>query len=297
MKKEDFNKIQPEIQEYIQYMIDLKIINSENKEKILDKLSHTKIERVHNETFGGKTLRQGKDIIVQICENQIKLESEKSKQDYNEALYENIFHELTHASSILDDEIEEKITTIFSKLNTNNNDFPYINYQGYTIINEFIAQSIAQKMVTEKYKEKYNGENLYKKKHSTFTYNENRFAPNGSSFSYEYDSSLNYYGEIEEFALKFIESVYGKRDIERLYNDHFNGDFIEKTANEFSKRKNGLDNLYQLFGNMSNIITYDYYQQGYYPGHYPSLTVDKFKKSVTEFNKIIDFEIERQQSI
>ncbi len=54
MKKEEFDKLKPEIQEYIQYLLNIGLINTSNKEKILDKLSRTKIKPVTNETFGGE---------------------------------------------------------------------------------------------------------------------------------------------------------------------------------------------------------------------------------------------------
>ena len=181
---------------------------------------------------------------------------------------------------------------IFSDLSNKKGDFPYIYTHGYVIIHEYIAQSIAQKLTAEK----FNIKNPSKKKHSTFTYNEKGYAPESSSFSYEYDSSLHFYGEVEEFALKFIESVYGKRDVDRLYKDHFDEKILDIISNEYQKRPNGIANLYQIFGHMSNIIVYDYYQQNYIEGHYPSFTVEKFKNSVNGFNKLIDKELNRQAS-
>ena len=47
---------------------------------------------------------------------------------------------------------------------------------------------------------------------------------------------------------------------------------------------------------MSNIIVFDYYQQGYIPSNHPSFTVKKFKNSVNEFNRLIDKELDRQAS-
>lgn len=293
MKKEEFDKLKPEIQEYIQYLLNIRLINTTNKEKILDKLSRTKIKPVTNKTFGGETKHSGNDIIVSICEDRIALESKEFVRDFQQSLGENIFHELIHASSILDDEIEQKLTTTFSNFTDENNAFPFVNTHGYTIINEYIAQSIAQRLVAEKYKDP----NLFPNRHCKFTFNENGYAPEGSSFSYEYDSSLNFYGEIEEFALKFVESVYGKRDIEKLYFNHFNGNFIDVASDEFRKRKNGMENLYQMFGYMSNIIASVYYQQGYLNARYPFLSVENFKNSVNGFNRIADMEINRQFSL
>ena len=294
MKNEEFNNLQPEIQEYIKYLLNIGLINTSNKEKILDKLSRTTINYVEKKPYGGCTIHSGNQIIVEICKDQIELESKEAGRDFQKSLDENIFHELTHASSILDDEIEEKLKTIFSNHTTENSDFPFINTYGYTIVNEYIAQSIAQKLVAEKYQD----QNLFPSKHCKFIYDENGNASKDSSFSYEYDSSLNFYGEVEEFALKFVESVYGKRDIERLYFDHFNCDFIDISANAFRKRNNGMENLYQMFGYMSNIIVSSYYQQGYFGSETRSnLSVENFKNSVNGFNRIANMEINRQLSL
>lgn len=298
MKKEEFDKLQPEIQEYIQYCINIGIFNSENKEKILDKLSRTEIKYVDNKDYGGFTYRSGDKIIVEICKDKIEMESKEFGWDFKESLDENLFHELTHASSMLDDEIQEKMTTIFFDFTNENNSFPFLNAYGYAIVNEYIAQSIAQKLVAEKYKEKYKDKKPFSKKHRKFVYNENGYISQDLSFSYEYDSDLNFYGEIEEFALKFAESLYGKQDVKRLYRDHFSGNIFDVISNEFKRRANGLENLYKMFGNMSNIIIGDYYQQGYLGSKKrEECSISLFKNSVNEFNRIADFEIYRQQRI
>lgn len=58
-----------------------------------------------------------------------------------------------------------------------------------------------------------------------------------------------------------------------------------------------MENLYQMFGYMSNIIGSVYYQQGYLNARYPFLSVENFKNSVNGFNRIADMEINRQFSL
>lgn len=39
MKKEEFDKLKPEIQEYIQYLLNIRLINTSNKERIWKRFS------------------------------------------------------------------------------------------------------------------------------------------------------------------------------------------------------------------------------------------------------------------
>lgn len=280
MKKEEYEKLDKRIQEYIKHCVELGVINNENMGYMLDRLSRTKIVMVENAPYGGRTYSKNEDIIVEICYKKLEEEAREFGRNIEEYIDENIFHELTHASSLDENEIQEKIRQIVEEPNV----FPYILERGYEIINEYIAQSLAQKMVAAKY------EKTYTKEHKKFVYNENGFLPENESFSYEYDSDLFWYGELEEFAMKFIESVYGTRDANSLYVDHFNGSVIDKAIKNYSHKKDGIHNLYRLFGNMSNIVVGDYYQQGYYGGTHNNnwSNIDVFVNSINDFNEIIE---------
>lgn len=293
MKKEEFEKLQPKIQEYIHYMVDIDMINANNKDRILDKLSRTEITYDPNKPYGGSTvLGESNTIKVSICRDYIEKESKEMNIDFDELLDINIFHELTHASSILDGELENKTKLLFSDIDKSNDDYPLFFMYGYTLINEFIAQSISQKIMEKK----YGNQNLYPVKHSKFTYNENGYLPKEEEFSYEYNSGLVYYGELEDFALKFIQTIYGDKNIERLYEYHFEDKIFDVLSTSFKNRKNGMENLFDMFGCMSNIVAGDYYQHGYW-GTEKSIwsNIRLFKNSINEFNRIADNEIEKQQ--
>lgn len=293
MKKKEFEKLLPEIQEYIKYCVYFGIINSDNKDIILDRLSRTKLSLdVKDKCFGGRTSIKDNIIIVEICKNTLQKEANEMKRNFEIAYDETLFHELAHASSFADTEIEVKTSEIFSEINDGK--FPHINYYGYGIISEFVAQSIAQMIIVEKYK----GTITYPKKQQTFTFNENGYIPDDLGYSYDYTSDLVFYGEVEEFALKFIRNLYGEQDIQKLYQDHFSGNIFNIISETFNSRKNGIENLYQLFGNMSNIIASDYYQQGNFgPNRYPSLSVDNFKKSINEFNRVANLEVDKRPKL
>ncbi len=298
MKKEEFEKLQPKIQEYIHYMVDIGMINSKNKEKILDKLSRTIIEKRHSkpdEIYGGKTETEKDNTIkVTILTDVIEKEAKEMNMDLDLLIDINIYHELTHASSILDEELDQKTKTLFSDLEDKENSYPFIFDYGYTIIQEYIAQSISQKLVAEKYK----NPNLFPVKHNKFIFNENGYLEEKPAYSYEYNSSLVYYGELENFALKFIQTIYGKTDIERLYEDHFEDKIFDVLSTNFKNRKNGMKNLYDMFGNMANIGIVDYYQQGYLGKVKRKwCNIDFFRNSIKEFNRISDIEIERDMQL
>lgn len=293
MKKEEFEKLQPEIQDYIHYMVSIGMINANNKDKILDRLSRTKVINDEELTAGGETTYdKNNSIIVKINKKYIEKESEQMHIDIDELMDINIFHELTHASSILDSELEEKTKMLFDSVDKKDNEYSFIFTHGYVLIHEFIAQSISQKIMEKK----YGDPNRYPVKHGIFIYDENGYLPKEEAFSYEYDSGFVYYGELEKFALKFVESVYGDRDVKKLYSDHFNDKIFEVLLDKFKNRKNGMENLYNLFGHMSNILIGDYHQQGYLgTGKSIWSNIKSFKNSVNEFNRIADNEIEKQQ--
>jgi len=285
MKKEEYEKLDKRVQEYIKHCVELGVINNENMNYMLDRLSRTKIVRVENVPYGGRTYSKNEDIIVEICYEKLEEEARELGRNIEEYIDENIFHELTHASSLDTNEIQNKISQFMEEPNV----FPNILERGYDIINEYIAQSLAQTMVAAKYKK------TYIKEHKKFVYNENGYLPENKSFSYEYDSDLFWYGELEEFAMKFIESVYGTRDVKNLYIDHFNGNVIDKAIEKYSHKKDGIHNLYKLFGNMSNIVVGDYYQQGYFGGNHNNnwSNIDVFVNSINDFNEIIEKTLNR----
>lgn len=290
MNKDDFAKLQPQIQEFMQYMIDIGLVNTENKDKILDKLRRTKIEYKSNVPYGGYTEHEEDNTIkITICKDFIEKEAESLEMDADILVDINIFHELVHASSILDSELSGKINELFSDIDTQDNNYPLISF-GYTILQEYIAQSISQKLVSKKYKKS----DLFPIKHNKLIYDENGHLPKESAYSYEYDSNLVYYGELEQFALKFINAIYGATDVNRLYEDHFSGKIFDLLSSTFKNRKNGMTTLYNMFGHMGNIAVGDYYQQGYYgPEKRSWSNIDLFKTSINEFNRIADSEIDK----
>lgn len=282
MKIEEFEVLKPEIKEYIQLGHKIGFITSDNIERIYERLKNTQIDIQEKDLgFGGNTdmLKDSNTIMITISKGCLERESKSLGRDFKDYYDENLFHELTHASGITSSEISA-INNEFI-VNNNLNKSLYPNYDmGYFLIDEIIAQTIAQKMVTEKYNIKYPS------KHSEFIFNEHNNSE--ESFKYEYDSDLQWYGELQNFALDFIKKIYGKRDINLIFNDHFNGLIFKKMLETYEKECDGAKKIYSVIGNFGNILRCDYYQQGYYSDSiYKSLSVDLFKKSVNTCKELL----------
>ena len=286
MRKEEFEALKPELKEYIQLGHKIGFITSDNIERIYERLKNTQIDIQENDLgYGGITemLDDNKTINITISKGCIERESKSLDRNFNDYFEENLFHELTHAVGITSREIGPIISEFIAHNNLNESLYPNCD-MGYSLIDEIIAQTIAQRMITEKYNMQY------QLKHSEFMFNEHNKSE--QSFKYKYDSDLQWYGELQNFALDFIENIYGKRDINLIFNDHFNGRIFEKMLEKYKKEHNGVERLYSLIGNFGNILCCDYYQQGYLGDDiYETLSVDLFKNSVNECKELLRKEI------
>lgn len=286
MKREEFEALNPEIKEYIQLGHKIGFINSNNIQRIYERIKNIEIVIEENDLgSGGMTemLDDNKTIKITISKGCIEREAKSFDRNFKDYYDENLFHELTHALGIT----PKEFGIIFKEFIARNNldESLYPNYDmGYSLIDEIIAQTTAQRMVTEKYNIKYPS------KHSKFIFNEHNNSD--ESFKYEYDSDLQWYGELQNFALDFIEKIYGKRDINLIFNDHFNGLIFKKMLERYEKEHDGAKKLYSVIGSFGNILCCDYYQQGYYgEGIYKSLSVDLFKNSINECKELLRKEI------
>lgn len=280
MIKKEFESLQLGMQDYIRFGYEIGIINKENIDRIYSRLLKTKIIQFDkDEGFGGFTYLDENDNIIKILMSKkcIDRESNSLNRSFEEYYDENLFHELTHAVGITPQEIDLELNKLIPKEKRNER-FYYMDY-GYSLIDEVIAQSISQRMVTKKYG------TLYPFERKKFVFNKN--SEYNKSFSYEYNSNLQWYGEIEQIALDFVETLYEKRNINLIFKDHFNGTVFEKMKNVFENKKDGLDSLYKLLGNLGNILCCDYYQQGYPIENPQYLSVSLFENSIKNCKNIL----------
>lgn len=280
IKDEEISNLDGVVKDYIKRCDSLGIITLENKPRILDRLSKIKIEYVEDKPYGGRTYIDEKNsIIVEICEGTLKKEAEGSNRNIDEYIDENIYHELGHALSLTDGEIFEILKNM---LKDENICFP-LNY-GYSIIDEYLTQSLAQKLIEIKYSKNF------EKKDKTFIYDEH--GQSNVKIQYDYKSSLDFYGEIEVFAKNIISFIYGNVDFKDILTKYFSGSIVDDIQ---TKLNGDVEKLYSLFKSMGSIVACDYYQQGYYDGWDMSsfksiLSMQNFKQSIEEFHRIIKYE-------
>ena len=303
--RERIKRLDPTMQEFLKFGVRLGLFDTKNIDRIVDLLEKSDIVYVDN-IGGGQAAAQAEDKenggkSIKVCKEVIEREANGFGRNLDEYFEETMFHELTHAIGPKSpNSIKEKIRNMKSDSDkekfdewTNSQEFIY-DYLGWEVVDEIMAQSVAQAMIKEKYQKEHT-EPIYQTKHSTFKYNEYGKIPDEEAYSFEYTSDLFWYGEIEQFALDFLKALYGKADANVYLKDYADGNFLEKIFNEYGKRKGGLDNLYKMMAYMGNIVVCDYNQQGYYGDNagYANLDVPTFKNAVEQFEKLVELEKDR----
>lgn len=315
-------KLNSKMKEYIEYGRKIGIITDSNIERVVTRLERVKIE-VDNNLKGGDgfaTPDREKGIInLKINKEFIENEMKKDEKKYYED--EVYFHEFTHAVNgiyegwiekgdafkfkknylnevkkdnyqddynLITDSMTDKEKSDFNKY-VNNKDLKLAGY-GWGLLDEFVAQTMTQKLI----KNKYNNEKIYKVKHQV---------SNISEPEYDFYSDLADYEVFTPFAYKFAEALYGRKDIDKLCSDVLEENFIENTIKEFKKRPNGLEDLYKMLGYMGNIYVADAIKKGHMDKEKikqrdpEGFTKDgkNINKSINKFMTIADKQIAEKQ--
>lgn len=310
------SKLNEKMQEYIEQGKKIGIIDENNIERVVSRLERV-IFSVDNNIVGDAYTtvnRDKKNIEIRINENKMEQAKNDGKFYFED---EVLFHEFTHAiNNIYENVIETGDAFKFKKnylTEIEKDDYvddynfikdymsedekkkfdSYVNDDnlklagyGWTVLDEFVAQSIAQKMVTNKYKD--NG--IYPIK------------PHNAKISnpeYRFYTDLADYEVFAPFATKFIESMYGSVDITKFCKESLDSNFVEKVFEEFKNRPEGLEHLYKMLGNMGNIYFSDGIQKGHMdeeqinrrdPNRF-SENKDNIYKSINDFMDISATEI------
>jgi len=271
------------IQKYLEIGISLGFFDSENIENVKEQLSKIK-EIVYIEQFEGEAaakfdIGDNGDAKIFICDQVVKKEAKDLNRDYEEYLFEQVFHEITHCFIIreLDD-----VKTLPVKNSYNEDRFCFVNH-GSVLLSEYICQSVAQSMVCDLYKKEYPIRN------ERFIYDEQ--GASEKKYIYDYSTSLQWYGELEKIAKSFIDSIYGSDNTNLVFKDYFAGTFGSEVIKVYSKIDDGIDKLYLLLASMGYILICDYYQLRYInkgdldPKIY--FNIDILESFVNIFNSII----------
>lgn len=316
--EERIANLDEKIQEYIEQGRKIGIFNDRNIERVVSRLERVRIS-VDNSVVGDAKIESDRDaniFNIKLNENRIQQAKDGGK-DYFED--EVLFHEFTHAiSSLYENSIETgdayKFKKNFLKESEREDyvdDFSYIkDYMsddekkkfdqyvdsdslhlagyGWLLLDEFVAQTVAQKMV----KKKYNDKGIYPIK----AYNSTLSNP-----PYRFYSDLADYEVFTPFATNFIETMYGTKDIENFCKDTLDANFIDSVFEKFQKRPEGLEHLYKMLGCMGNIYFADTIEKGHIseenidkrdPSHY-SANKENIYNSIKEFMNIAENEAQK----
>lgn len=293
-------KLHPKIQEYINYGIGLGFFNTDNIERVIERLENIQFEVDNTIPGDAQTIpfRDGSGRFI-IKQNEKRMYA-KGKEPY--FADEVLFHEFTHATNGLYESwfqsldswnMKRKIQEFMS--NSEKEEFevysekPEFRQAGYGwgLLDDFVAQYVAQKMVEEKYKDK----EIYKIKGENYKASEPPIA---------YMTDMADYPVYTPFARKFIEALYGKREIERFCIESFDQNAVNNIIQVYSKRKGGLENLYKMLGYMGNIDFAENARLGHFDEgtlsqdkDFSARNPEKLYQSMTKLNSLLEFEIER----
>lgn len=294
------NKLHPKMQEYIKYGIDLGFFNAKNIERIIERLENVTFE-VDNEIPGdAQTIPirdgSGKTIIKQ---NEKRMYAKNRKPYFAD---EVLFHEFTHVTNGLYESLFQSLDSwnMKRKIQTFMNDNEKEHFSQYSekpeyrqagygwgLLDDFVAQYVAQRMVVTKYKSK----DIYPLK------GENYKACNPAI---AYMSDLADYPIYTPFAKKFVEALYGRTDLNRFCMESFDKNIVDNIIKAYSSRKGGLENLYKMLGYMGNIDFAENARVGHFDDgtlsqdrDYSAREPKKLYQSMTELNSLFEKEIER----
>ena len=213
--KKRVNKLHPTMQEYINYGLALGFFNSKNIERVIGRLE--KVTFVVDNTIPGDAqtipIRDGSGRII-IKQNEERMYA-KNREPY--FADEVLFHEFTHVTNGLYESwfqsldswnMKRKIQTFMNDKEkerfSHYSDKPEYRQAGYGwgLLDDFVAQYVAQSMVEEKYKRK----DIYPLKSDTY---------NACDPAIPYTSNLADYPIYTPFTEKFVEALYGKTDLKR----------------------------------------------------------------------------------
>lgn len=294
------NKLHPKMQEYIKYGIDLGFFNAKNIERIIERLENVTFE-VDNEILGdAQTIPirdgSGKNIIKQ---NEKRMYAKNRKPYFAD---EVLFHEFTHVTNGLYESWFQSLDSwnMKRKIQTfmNDNEKEHFSHYsekpeyrqagyGWGLLDDFVAQYVAQSMVVTKYKSK----DIYPLK------GENYKACNPAI---AYMSDLADYPIYTPFTKKFVEALYGRSDLNRFCMESFDKNIVDNIIKAYSSRKGGLENLYKMLGYMGNIDFAENARVGHFDDgtlsqdrDYSAREPKKLYQSMTKLNSLFEKEIER----
>lgn len=294
------NKLHPKMQEYIKYGIDLGFFNTKNIERVIERLENVTFEIDNTIPGDAQTIPirdgSGKTIIKQ---NEQRMYAKNRKPYFAD---EVLFHEFTHVTNGLYESWFQSLDSwnMKRKMQTFMNDnekerFSHYSEKseyrqagyGWGLLDDFVAQYVAQSIVVEKYK----NTDIYPLKIETYK---------ACDPAITYTSDLADYPIYTPFTKKFVEALYGRTDLKRFCMEAFDKNIVDKIIKAYSFRKDGLENLYKMLGYMGNIDFAEnarvrHFDEGTLSQDkdYSARDPKKLYQSMIELNSLLEKEIEK----
>lgn len=243
------------IQEYVQLGIKCGLINNDNLNRIISRLERVNFSIDNNNPGDAQTTPIRDSQNVRISKGLDVKINEKKTLKLNKYYFKDevVFHELTHCINGIYENWFENLSLWFDfdKIFLNNfivkedrieelSKNPQYRQKAYAwlVLDEFVAQYVAQILVEEKY-----GKKIYEYENKQIKQSDPIITIN---------TNLADYHEFYDIVLKFIEPIYGN-NINQFICDSLNSNIINKIFNYYSKISNGAELLYSLLGEMGNI--------------------------------------------
>lgn len=243
-------KINSKVSEYISLGVKLGLFDGSNLKQVREKLSNLSI--VKDEFLSGDA-----EAILENDKKIIKINPQKyiGKEYY--FLDEVLFHEFTHFTNEIHNDLyssnsKKKIFSFEKRYEYISNTDELAQYPawGAILLDEGIAQKVAQSMVETKY-----GRKIYSLK----PYSSSIF---GKEFNFY--TTFADYSEYENIAEKFSKSIVGNSGLVGLAKLSMKDKCLDMIFSKYSEQPNGAENLYKILGYMGNIAIADYASKGHF---------------------------------
>ena len=210
-------------------------------------------------------------------------------------LYENEFE--TYYSWYIDKNIQKYMTEQEKeefKVYSKEKPFEYAAGYGVALLDDFVAQYMAQKIVEKKYENdsRYK-DGIYKRK----LQNKRNYMP-----EYSFYSEFNDYPIYEEFGKRFVKALYGKDDIQRFCIESMNPDIVDNIILNYKNRKGGIESIYKLFTylgtvNFAENVALNHYSKGTLTQDPNKVTQNpsEMKKIIGRLDVLLKYEIDRAE--
>ena len=241
--------INSKVDEYIKIVIELGLFNKENINEIKARLSN--ISLIEDNSLTGDA-----EVVIEDGKKIIKINPRKFIEKKEYFLDEVFFHEFTHFANEIHNDLYNSPKSMIMTFKNKYSKFMYDNELakypewGGILLDEAIAQKVAQTMVEKKYEKK-----IY-----TLT-------PHRSKI---YDKSVWFYStfadypEYEKVAENFSKVVVGNEGLLGLARLSMSPTCLDTIFFNYSKQKGGARKLYQTLGYIGNIAIADYASKGHF---------------------------------